>query len=761
MNKYIRWLIVILLIPCIADATYFGSGSNLTIGNQAIHGVKTFDSFPVSPSTEPTTDYQFANKIYVDTHGGVGSGDLTSVLGDTSGDIPILFQSFAAISDGDTTPDVASYQNYITANTASTTITDFDGAMLSDGRELCVLVNDSNTVIDLTSSGIEASNRTEDLTCDSGQILIFKYSTVDNQWHLENAPDAITSISSNGFIARIGIGNVAARTISAGNGISVTNGDGVSGNPSIAVDMDGVDGTMIDWGITGNQISAASVPLSTTNFDTNLSSSDDTVQKMADTLDELVSSASPTIQSGEPSATDASGWYLDTDDGDAFYVDQNIGVFSFAGTYVPYVPAPELQSGYVGITGNILYLTYNTGITQGAAYNDNQLDIDGTTTGNNLVLTYSTGNTLTGHVYTVGTKVSQGETLNLDFDGTANSLENSQGTDLAAISDFSITNNTDDTLPVIVASADSTHNGVADVAGTCTLTETNPASPAVTFTAVNATPTSGSCTGTYPNYSTGNLTPDGTSNITVTFAATDLAGNEATGTDLTQVFTYSSAEPNASIEYELDDSAANATVTATYGANGTYRVTTTNTNTSTAANTDNEVSGTGCFKLPDGGNVASNMSTYEEDGIFTIEVTVKGDGNGSQSAYPRMFDAASANQIMLRRYNSDTVMSLALGGSTLSSTITVDDMANGNWQQFRLVCDYGNAGDDVYLYQRSHNGTSWGAWSLKYSAASFTIPTAAAFYFYSSSDGTNSWGSSTYNYYADRCRIWDSAVFPE
>lgn len=37
-----------------------------TYGDQTIAGVKTFTSFPVGPSAAPTTDYQFANKKYVD-----------------------------------------------------------------------------------------------------------------------------------------------------------------------------------------------------------------------------------------------------------------------------------------------------------------------------------------------------------------------------------------------------------------------------------------------------------------------------------------------------------------------------------------------------------------------------------------------------------------------------------------------------------------------------------------------------------------------
>jgi hypothetical protein len=46
--------------------------------------------------------------------------------------------------------------------------------------------------------------------------------------------DAVAGLASNGVIARTGAGTAAARTITAGTGISVASGDGVSGNPTIA-----------------------------------------------------------------------------------------------------------------------------------------------------------------------------------------------------------------------------------------------------------------------------------------------------------------------------------------------------------------------------------------------------------------------------------------------------------------------------------------------------------------------------------------------
>lgn len=55
-----------------------------TIDDQSIGGVKTFTQFPVTPSSNPSSDYEVANKQYVDgkTGGNIEHGDLSGLAND-------------------------------------------------------------------------------------------------------------------------------------------------------------------------------------------------------------------------------------------------------------------------------------------------------------------------------------------------------------------------------------------------------------------------------------------------------------------------------------------------------------------------------------------------------------------------------------------------------------------------------------------------------------------------------------------------------
>ena len=60
-----------------AVKTYVDTNYVAMTGNQTVAGIKTFSSFPVSPSSAPTADYEMANKKYVDDTAFAGVPDAT------------------------------------------------------------------------------------------------------------------------------------------------------------------------------------------------------------------------------------------------------------------------------------------------------------------------------------------------------------------------------------------------------------------------------------------------------------------------------------------------------------------------------------------------------------------------------------------------------------------------------------------------------------------------------------------------------------
>lgn len=61
----------------------FGAANVKVTGDQTIDGIKTFTSFPITPSSEPTSDYQVANKKYVDENGSP-AGTVVAFAGTTA-----------------------------------------------------------------------------------------------------------------------------------------------------------------------------------------------------------------------------------------------------------------------------------------------------------------------------------------------------------------------------------------------------------------------------------------------------------------------------------------------------------------------------------------------------------------------------------------------------------------------------------------------------------------------------------------------------
>lgn len=93
-----------------ADGLLVDSGvayDNLALltGNQTIAGIKTFSSFPITPSSAPTTDYQAANKKYVDDEVTTASALFATLALDNLATVAI---NVSLISDTDNTDDLGS-----------------------------------------------------------------------------------------------------------------------------------------------------------------------------------------------------------------------------------------------------------------------------------------------------------------------------------------------------------------------------------------------------------------------------------------------------------------------------------------------------------------------------------------------------------------------------------------------------------------------------------------------------------------------------
>ena len=186
-----------------------GSASGEATTYEALAANSDIDTDLTDGATASTVPSSAAAKAYADS---LTSGDITSVLGDDSGAVPFLYQSWTAFTAEDTTPDVSSAQNFRTVDT--TTISGFDhgAGAITDGRSLTVYCG-AATVIDLTTSEITAANRSTDYTCSVGDVLLFVYYT--DQWYALNIPDAITTLDDSGTVSMIGTAGTNTPTLYA------------------------------------------------------------------------------------------------------------------------------------------------------------------------------------------------------------------------------------------------------------------------------------------------------------------------------------------------------------------------------------------------------------------------------------------------------------------------------------------------------------------------------------------------------------------
>lgn len=99
---------------------------------------------------------------------------------------------------------------------------------------------------------------------------------------------AVAGLSTTGIVARTGSGTAAARTITGSSSITVTNGDGVSGNPTLSIPAGGVGATeLAATAVTaGSYGSASLVPSFTVDADGRITAA--STNAIADSVTNLI-----------------------------------------------------------------------------------------------------------------------------------------------------------------------------------------------------------------------------------------------------------------------------------------------------------------------------------------------------------------------------------------------------------------------------------------------------------------------------------------
>lgn len=168
----------------------------ITTGNQTLAGIKTFSSFPVTPSSAPTTDYQMANKKYVDD----------AIIGedfwDRTGTI------ISPNTAGDSVRDVADYNGLvITANTGAITTGSWAGTVIPANYGGTGISN--NALSTLTISGNFATTLT--VTNVTGVTL----PTTGTLATLAGAETFTQKVSYNGLVITANTGAITTGSWSA------------------------------------------------------------------------------------------------------------------------------------------------------------------------------------------------------------------------------------------------------------------------------------------------------------------------------------------------------------------------------------------------------------------------------------------------------------------------------------------------------------------------------------------------------------------
>lgn len=244
-----------------------GSGTQPIYNSTASSIVVNVTGIPLSTVTDVTATSTEVN--YLDLSTGAGTAEANKALVLNSN------KAITGITSISSTTGIINYISGVTGifgasnntDNASTLVVGTTRVSLSGHKHYYDSVNQRFDDIPGFCSGVADCLDTS-LSASTG--IVFNYSSNAVNVSLSGQALALHNLSTNGIIVRSGIGVVASRTITSGVNINVTNGDGVSGNPTIAlsasvsgltdltVDHIKIDGSTIST--TGNDVSITLAP---------------------------------------------------------------------------------------------------------------------------------------------------------------------------------------------------------------------------------------------------------------------------------------------------------------------------------------------------------------------------------------------------------------------------------------------------------------------------------------------------------------------